>query len=436
MPVGSKKALHWLFATISAWIVIFVLRYSSLGGVWRPISTDTVFVIMVWLTAYTGGYALAMRPLSVGQATTGTPDVSWFNLWIVSLSFAAVIGATTIIYEFAVLRGYGFSTPVEEIRQSEVLGAIAGISGSGFSGIGRLFVPALPVAWILAILRPAPLSKIAWLFLICATAVVLWQQTVFEGGRIFLATLLISNGIARSLRKTTIPQRRSHGLTMSYLPAAMIALVALVLFGSVFVERLNARNVDLADGYQAFTDSFAIDVPYSTIDRLQGEGATIRFAAYMFWMYVTQGPNQFDELLEQPLLANGYGALEFGQISRAITMLSGINFNYSPFENMPTAGAYTTFLGESYMDFGIPMIWLFAALLGYFTCRSARTLMDGQVTKSSFCAPFLITIGIFSPIVNLVINLWPAIAIAASVGFTARVQAFPSLPRLAIKARQ
>jgi hypothetical protein len=412
MTLGRRKAVFWLLIILGAWAMVCVLRATAFGGVWRPVAAQTWAILAIWLISFATGYGIGLRPIILPHVAPLTPPVSWFNRWVQRLSIAAIIGALLIVYEFAFYRGYGFSTPVEVIRQTEIENSLNGTSGSGISGIGRLLVPALIVGWVLTILRPSSLARSTWVALLLASIAVIWQQAMFEGGRLFLASLLVSCAVARQLRPTLAPPGLVSHRKQRVFPIAVFGAIALFLFGAVFVDRMNTRGSELDAGYEVFTGSFTIDVSERVYDSLAGGWASVNFVAYMFWMYVTQGPNEFNRLLEYPLQAHGFGALQFGQISHALSKLTGQDLTYKTFENMPNPGTYTTIMGPNYMDFGFALSWLFALLLGYVTCTGARAISSGHLGWSALAAPMLITIGLFSPIVSLVINLWPAVLIA------------------------
>lgn len=124
-----------------------------------------------------------------------------------------MIGAALIAYEFAVKRGYGFTTPVALIRKAEVGGAMDGFGGSWISGIGRLLTPALLVGWILALYCRERLLRRTWIVLFGATLTVFWEQTMFEGGRFFLAALVIACVVTRLLRP--LPMKAEARTTLS-----------------------------------------------------------------------------------------------------------------------------------------------------------------------------------------------------------------------------
>jgi hypothetical protein len=412
MTLGRRKAVFWLLTILGSWAMVCVLRATAFGGVWRPVAAQTWAILAIWLISLVTGYGIGMRSVILPEAAPFMPPVAWFNRWVKRLSIAAIIGALLIVYEFAVLRGYGFSTPVEVIRQTEIENSLSGTGGAGISGVGRLLVPALIVGWVLTIVRPGPLARTTWLSLFLASIAVIWQQAMFEGGRLFLAGLLVSCAVARHLRPPAAPHQMVSWRKQRVLPIAALGAITLVLFGGIFLDRMSTRGSELDVGYEVFTGSFTIDVAERTYDSLAGGWAPVKFVTYMFWMYATQGPNEFNRLLEYPLQEHGYGALQFGQISHALSRLTGQDLTYKSFENMPNPGTYTTILGPNYMDFGFALSWLFALLLGYVTCTGARTISSGHLGWSALAAPMLITIGLFSPIVSLVINLWPAVLIA------------------------
>ncbi|MBK9080236.1 MAG: hypothetical protein IPL91_14610 [Hyphomicrobium sp.] len=422
MSLQSGKALVVLIAVLVSWVGVFALRATEFGGTWAPITTTGWLVLLAWITLFSAGYGLGLVPITVKARSFERPPAHWFDRWILRLSIASGIGALLIIYDFAFLRGYGFDTPVEFIRQSEVNNFKTGTSVSFVSGIGRIMAPAILVGWILAMFRCAPLRRRSWILLIAATLVVLVEQTLFEGGRLFVACTIFSAVIAWLLRPNSWqtgsrPRRRTSPLAL-----ISVASLAIVMFGAIFVNRIDARGVDLIEGYAVFAENFSISVPHSVADSLQGPGAPVKFVTLMFWMYMTQGPNEFDNILKDPPSRHAYGALEFSQAAQAVSRIFGLDITYNVFEHMPNPGTYTTYLGPSFLDFGLPVSLLIAFLFGCWTCLSVRALSNGIVGPMSLCAPVLVTIALFSPIISMVLNMWLVIVFAALIGYSWRMK--------------
>jgi hypothetical protein len=352
------------------------------------------------------------------------------------MSLAAIVGAALITYEFAIERGYGFSTPVALIRIAEVANASDGFGGSWLSGVGRLLTPALIVAWILAALCPERLLRRTRFVLIAGTLTVLWEQVMFEGGRFFLAALVLSWVAARAMRRKAsgLPYRVRARPTRRLL-VGFVCCAVMVMFAYVFIDRANAQDVDFSAAYSIFLLSYPVDASPETLQRLNGGGSGPIFALYMFWMYLSQGPNMFDELLSYPYLVHTFGLDEFSQIGRGLSKLTGLDFSYDPFTNMPSPGTYTTMVGASYMDFGVVVSWFVALGLGYFTARASQRLSGAVLGRMGLTAPILVTVSLFSPIVSLIVTLWPAFLWALCVGSTATTRSVRGRPPLRLRAK-
>jgi hypothetical protein len=429
----------WLFLTVLAWLLVMMTRLIDLGGEWHPVAVLTWATLLSWLVLYVLGFALAAAHARGNTKADQFPDIKWFRTWTVRLSIFAALGAAAIVYEFAIVRGYGFLTDVAAIRISEVNNSRDGFGGSWISGLGRLMTPALVPAWLIALLSVEKIGRKIWAALLICTLVVFYQQVTFEGGRFFLAALLLSCIVAMSLRnalaRTTGPQRqrkRGGGLQRTVF-IFFVAAIAIAFFGNVFVSRVTLIYPDLASGYDTFSSRFPLDVSSETMSRLQGD-SPLWFIAYMFWIYSTHAINQFDVLIHHEGLVHSMGVLEFAQVSKAITIITGYNLSYDVFSNLPIAGTYTTFLGTAYIDFGLPVTLLMGLGLGVLTGSAAGKLNRGRFSSFGLSAPILIAISLFSPIHSLVLNLWPAIFWAyVAARKSGKTMTFPATP-VSIKA--
>lgn len=429
MRLNSGKAIVVLLAVLASWLGVFLLRATEFGGSWNAITPTGWTALLSWLLLFCTGYLIGLVPIRVSAAGLKKPPASWFDKWIRRLAIASGVGALLIIYDFAYLRGYGFDTPVEIIRQSEVNNYRVGSAASPVSGIGRILVPCVLVGWMLAMFRTAPLRWSSWVLLCTASLVILVEQAMFEGGRNFVACTIVATVITWLLR----PEGWRTGFKgrTRLNPMALIAVggASIVMFGAIFIDRVQTRGVDWSEGYAVFAENFSITVPYSTIDSLQGPGAPVRFVSLMFWVYATQGPNEFDNILKNPPSRYGYGALQFSQLAQAASRVLGFNLTYNVFDHMTNPGTYTTILGPSYLDFGLSGSMILGFLFGLCTCLSVRVLSTGVVGPLALPAPILVTIALFSPMISMVLNMWLVIAIAIAIGYAWR------LKRLRRKAR-
>lgn len=410
---SNPTPAKWLLVVLLAWAGVLALRAASVGGEWHPLSAYTRALIVGWLLLYVVGFVAALAPAGGTVEKKRFPPQKWFVKWTRRLSLVAAFGAAAIIYEFAVLRGYGFATDVTLIRITEVSNSKDGFSGSGISGMGRLMTPALVPAWLIALLSIEKLGKMTWLVLITATLIVFYQQATFEGGRFFTASLLLCGLLAFQLRGSIEERarakapRKKRGF-MRKLTIPVILIIAVLSFGQVFLDRVATTYPNLAEAYATFATNLDIDVSTDTLRKLDNDSA-FWFVVYMFWIYVTHAINEFDVLVHYDRLVHAFGVVEFPQISKALSVFTGMDLSYDLSENHPVPGVYTTFLGPSYMDFGAPILLVTGLALGFLTALSLRRLYRGQFSGFGLAAPLFVALGIFSPIHSLVLNLWPAI---------------------------
>lgn len=422
-PAQKPRALRWLAFVAAAWLGTLLLRAIPVGGDWDPVPFSVWMIILLWVGAYAFGYAFALHlgAQSKVPSAAALAPVKWRERWIAILCVMAILGAALITVEFAVIRGYGFTTPVALIRAAEVESASAGLSsGSLVSGVGRLLTPALQIAWILTMLRWKDIGAGSKRMLFFATAVVFWQQAMYEGGRFFLAALVVSCFVARSIMAGAAGARsgRETNRLLTW-RSITVAGIVMVFFGLVFLDRATSLELEFSTAYSLYTESFDITVGPELQARLDGPLGALWFAAAMFWIYVTQGVNELAVLLRQPDFVHAFGFYQFPQLGQALTKLTGVQFGYDIFVHLWNVGTYNTAVGGSYVDFGVAGATAFALLLGAVTALATRNMAAGQVGPVSLSAPLLITIGVFSPVISLVTNLWPAMVWAFVVGCTA-----------------
>lgn len=408
--------MSWLGLVTLAWGGIMLFRAMPVGGEWLPISVRAWTAALGWLVAYAMGFTLYLHTAKPRAATVDDISIAWTLRWIRILCWIAIVGAGLIVVEFAILRGYGFSTPVALIRLAEVEGAVAGaFGGSAVSGAGRLMTPALQIVWILAVMRWRHLSMSVKSLLLFATLAVLLQQAMYEGGRFFLATLVVGGLIARTMNARAT---RTRVRAFASPRTLIIAGAAVLAFGFVFLDRANSLELDLSTAYLVYTRGFSVAVEPEVIARLDGAGGPLWFVASMFWMYITQGPSELAVLLDQQGFVHAYGLFQFQQIGLLLSKISGAALTYDVFSYLENAGVYATFVGAAYIDFGMGGAFLSAAVLGAITAAAIRAVESGRMNALGLSAPLLVVLGLFSPIISLVTNVWPAIVWAIFVGAT------------------
>lgn len=413
------ERVSWLVYILAEWCAIFILRALALGGNYYPIDVDTWTVVLLWIAMYGLGYCIFAFSRPTHLPKYEYPTRQWFVRWLCGLCILTVLGATMLIYEFAFLRGYGLNTPSSMIRIYEVNRAMSGkLSGSMISGVGRLLTSTLIVAWLLIVICPYRLSRFVWFALLATSAFTLWQQMMFEGGRFFIAIVIAVCFVAYRMRESIPGVRRKKGLRWHIvIPVVGVALIG---FGYIFVARVNSGlKTSYIDAYTVFISNFQMAADPAAMRRLDGANGRLWFVAYMFWVYVSHGLNEFNRVLSVEGLQHAFGLVQFPQVGQILSKLLGQSINYNEYANLPNAGRYTTIVGSNYIDFGVPLIWFAALALGYLTARNAHLLSRSRFSSLGLTAPLLIVAGIFSPIVSIVINVWPAFVWAWIIGNTA-----------------
>jgi oligosaccharide repeat unit polymerase len=420
-PLRAARLGMW--ATLALWVTVIALHNINIGGRWDPISLSTWITIALWLGCFALAYEMALRftwRQSMRRAPEPQPPEAWSNRWTMILTIVAATGASLVIYDFAILRQYGFSTSAASIRLQETVELWqGGKSISPLSGLGRLLLPAMIPAYCLAVISWKQLRTETRAALVVAAMIILFEQIFFEGGRFFLtilvATLFISHflfgrGGARVRKKISIP----------FVRISIAGTVLLVFFSQVFVARIVDRNDFFWLAYLGMARELPLDVNYSQAPLFEGFIGPIWFSICMLWLYITHGLNQLDFLLSLEYFDHAYGAMQFLQISQIVTLVSGIDFRYDAVANVPIAGTYSTFLGENYIDFGRVGTVLSGGVLGALTGGAMFSFVRGRISLVSLPAPILLVVCVFTPVVSLVLNLWPAMVWAAIVGRSAK----------------
>lgn len=194
-----------------------------------------------------------------------------------------------------------------------------------------------------------------------------------------------------------------------------------LFFGYMFVDRYVEGNRDFSDAYETWAASFDLEVNDEISSRLSGVMSGVWLAVYFLWAYATQGINELNSLLisSQPDLA--WGTMQFPQIAQVLNKLTSSDLRYDQLQNLPNVGTYITIYGASYIDFGHVGALLFIGAFGWLTGKAVRLLHSQRLNGLAINAPLLITLGVFSPIVSLVTNLWPAFCWALLVGSTVKL---------------
>ena len=404
---------------IAVWLAVLGARLVPVGGRWIDVDVFTWTIFLVLVGVYFSGMVFGISLSCSKVVNFDLFSACLKNQWIRRLSFFSIVGAALIIFEFSITRGYGFSTPVAVIRIIEVDSATAGFEGSWVSGIGRLLTPALMVAWVLATLGWSQLRGRTLVILLFASATVFYQQMMFEGGRFYLAALLLMIFFARSFVAQPSLKKRIN-INKMILWVILFGVV-LVIFGYIFVARYQQDERVFSEAYETWTGNFDLVVNDEVYSRLSGDASSVWLAISMLWAYVTQGLNELNSLLTHGPIDLAWGTGQFPQIAQGINKLTGINLAYDQLQNLPKVGTYTTLYGASYIDFGQSGALIFVGVLGWLTGRAIKLLNSQCLNGLALNAPLLITLGLFAPIVSLVVNLWPAFCWALLVGGTVKL---------------
>lgn len=423
----ASATVGFVFA---AWAATVLLHEVNIGGRWDFVSTSTWFLIIGWIFAYTFGGALGARSGANSVLVPQKVATESIGNWMLIFCGFTIVGIALFVFDFAILRGYGFTTAAATIRLEEVQAAVGGATTSSpVSGVGRLLIPAFLPVCILFVMFRARLTK-AVIFAVYGTVLLTFvEQFLFEGGRWFITTAVVAMLIAFLLLRGAVDQNGiAHKKRLPIIRLVVLGGFLLSFFAYVFVERVVQRSDYFASAYMQLASSYRLTINYDQLGMFEGPLGGLWFTICMFWLYATQGLNELDLILQQRYLDHAHGLYQVPQIGQIILLLTGVDIRYDALANLPTYGSYATFYGHSYIDFGNAGSIFFAFGLGYFTARAVRGFAAGRMSSLSMMAPALAALGVFSPIVSLIPTLWPAliwlmIAGAALAGRSARTKA-------------
>ena len=428
----THPELLWMALFVSAWGFLFLLRSIPLGGEWSTLENGTVSTILLWVAAVVVGMAIGARYARARHAKeseatlpSGHDAMKGLSAAILVLSLAAATGAVLVILEFAFVRGYGFSTPVANIRILEVTRGMAGADSSLLSGPGRLMLPAFLPAFLLVILfwRAAPKPVLAVFFL--TVLIVLLEQILFEGGRFFLGLILLSLTIAVAADMMRIGWPPDWKRSISQIFVIVVFGSLLVLYSAwVFGNRTSGAGETQTAAFDRFSSSLIEKAP----PKLQETppSPAIEFQIHptvkFFWIYATHGISQLEQVLRHPNITHTYGFFQFPQLAQIADKVFRTSLRVDYYKNMPSSGFYTTMIGASIIDFGRAGSIIFALFFGVMTgyCAvlhpssnqaksTSQARSDTNITFSVISFPALMTTALVSPIVSLVNHMWPAI---------------------------
>lgn len=403
-PVFKKLRLFLVI-----WAVAFILRIMPIGGTWDAVSTSTFLVLAVWIFIYASSWAIVamLSAEDISKQRTPAALTDNFEKNIVLLSLIAGVGALFLAYDFSVLRGYGFSTSVADIRILEVEAATAGRSASVFSGFGRLTMPAIVAAWIFSRAQYQPQGWPCKIVLYASTLTVVVSQALFEGGRTFLVCMalaaLFASGPKKILAKATkLVVKGGHART--YVSGAAI----LAFTSWIFIQRATNNNRFLETAYTDFGSGLPLTLHSDTIGTSGGLVESLQFVVMMFWVYVTHTINALDLVLNQEGLRHAIGDYQFQQIWAIAGILFGASSGFSVL-TLPQVGVYVTTFGGWYIDFGYFTAYVAAAIIGGMTGNATTKFYRGETGPMAMSAPILIVMAVFAPIHSVITTIWPTL---------------------------
>lgn len=440
-----RAAILSLLAAASSLIAVAGLRSIELYGQWHGLSPATYWYVACWYGALSLGLLLPWRRSKfLADLTYGTRALGSDRL-VQSLSLVAIFGALLLMYEFSYRRGYGFNTSIDDIRNFEINNAGRGFTGSWFGALGRLMTSALVVVAIAVFRHVWSVSWKSLFIAAIAAAAVFYEQSTFEGGRIFFSALLLM-AISSSLFSINLIGLNKSIFSYKIRYIWIVLVAALLIIGTFWyniqifgnrVEYTIATNEKYAREAAASIESGKVDdrgrkrgvapveVSKNTyleiyvkhagafaLDRdvmLERKDFDITdYQIAMIWLYLTQGFNELDRLILKEDLQHAWGFYQFPQVAQIVSKFAGSDRRYNLEENLPVVGTYNTLPGAAYLDFGWIGGVLFALLIGIALRISIRGIIARCPTVLGLAAPILFTIVLCAPVFSLFPNFWPA----------------------------
>ena len=407
----------------AVWMATVVLHEIEIGGEWLPLQTKTWMLLIAWnvlfqLAFYVTVNHYRQQPL----LPRSLPNDAWWNGWVYALSFISAGGALLVVYDFAILRGYGFATSVAAIRVEEAIATARGLrGGSPISGLGRLMIPAMVPAFMIATIRWKQLSADARFILTVSAFITLGEQIFFEGGRFFIATVATTILVCYF----AAPGRAFNPKRKRRLPVVRMAIggaFLLSFFSYVFMDRVLDRGDFFWSAYLGLVKDFTIYVDPEITGRFEGPMGGIWFSVSMFWIYITHPLNELDTLVTttSAFFSHAGGLYQVPHMAPIASLVFGVDLEYDLAVNLPNVGTYLTFYGANYVDFGHFGAMSSALILGVLTARGMMGFSVGRLDALSIIGPPMLIIALFTPIVSLVTTLWPSMLWAIAVGATFR----------------
>ena len=383
------------------------MRIIPLGLYYKPLTLDVLVFVVFWCTVYIVSYCVSSSSaLSCQRPSRRLPtplNNKRMNRAIVFLAGTAFIGGLLLLYEYAIARQYGFSTPVSDIRVLEINAVDAGRKGSIISALARFMMPSLLAAWPLYVVARKNVPRKISFLLFSGTAMVIWVQAMYEGGRFFLTSLL---GVALFALICSNGGRLSRNLRKVFLPLLVIAS-AVVYSALVFLERAG-DTASLVGTFEIFAETFDISMTDFGFDILSGPLRYVAFPVYMLLIYVTHPLSELAHILSAHSAFTSFGGYQFPQM---IQILSALGFPVSLSslnDALSRPGVYVTIVGANYIDFSA--LGVIASSI-FYGSATGHALRHYKVDPTSTCAgygPLLFLCSCFAMVHPLLTTVWPA----------------------------
>lgn len=418
-PVRRVMAF-WLKAFLVIWAAALLLHEVPIGGRWFPVHGVSWALLLGWIALFSLGYrfAGARQVREVNNRVTAQTMATAATV----CAIVSAVGAALVIFDFGVLRHYGFSTSAATIRAIETQAFLQGNSTSSpISGIGRLAIPAILPGLVIVTGTREILKLQHWLIVGISCLLLLYEQLFFEGGRSFIACALlvaIVTSLTRSRLSAQEVRRKRRPGARIWLMASLP--IALFYFASVFVVRIMERDDFFWSAYRSFASSFQIYVDTPVVARFEGVLGPAWFSLSMFWLYITQGINEMDQVVQIQNLNLAYGIYQVPQIAQVASLLFGVDIRYDTVVNLPNTGTFLTLPGANYVDFGVLGVVCSALITGYFTAMTMHALASDRAIGIALCGPIMVTVAMFAPVASVITIVLPALIWSLIVGLVLR----------------
>jgi len=380
-----------------AWLAVAAIRALPILDFIEPVSIDVWLVLGACYAAFSAAFALTCRPIWPAAPVPRRLPAPITSL-VYAFSATGLIGALARGIDFYFLRGLDYSEGLGAVRLAnvELVGEEAG--ARGLAAIGRILIAFSTVAAMATILRFEALSKGARCAALGSLAVAV-AVSILEGGRNTLAINLALMACCFLIRwlvgKPAIP-----GGLVGRAGLAGVAIVAVVFFSYIFVDRSEALGRSLADALTALEASFNVQVSEQLKDADGGLllGAAVSLAGLA--LYVGNGVNELNWVMEW-LNANSL-AMGAYNLDMPVVALQRMGFDVARFnaDLLYRPGVYITAFGELMLDFGVAGTVLILGLIGAAVGRAwylaRRRDSIGMELGLAFAVAWLIATPLYS----------------------------------------